>query len=49
MRVFSDIIKASTSAEDAQMHESEEDRLREEKEEKLRKLLERVEKLPRSL
>ena len=49
MRVFSDIIKTSTSAEDAEMHESEEERLRAEKEAKMRKLLERVEQLPRSL
>ncbi len=31
------------------MHESEEDRLRSEKEAKLRKILERVEQLPKSL
>jgi hypothetical protein len=49
MRVFSDIIQKATSAEDADMHETEEERLRSEKEAKLKKLLERVELLPRSL
>lgn len=47
MRVFVETMK--TSSEDIAMAESELERKRNEREQKLRKLLERVEQMPRSL